>query len=123
MTAPEAPYGDVLRRRRVACGMTQQDLADRAGVAKSSLRSAEASVHKDPRSRALIEAALAAAESGASVLAPSGGLRFTATDGATHFVDADDWSPSSLSARDRVLCQALLSYALSRFKDDTPTTS
>ncbi len=117
-------YGQSIRRRRIACGLSQQDLADLAGVAKSTLRNVETGRVSVPRLADEIEGVLTRAENGAMAAKASvdgEGARclvYVAGDGSRHLIDADRWSPDSLHPSDRAVCRALPEYVLSRFDEE-----
>jgi DNA-binding XRE family transcriptional regulator len=111
---PEIPAeaGQAMRARRVACGLTQPDLAALAGVSMSTIRNIEKGRVQVARVRGKVETALAEFEAGSDAVPPRGpALLYVDMSGQTHEVDAEDFDLSSLSARDQTLYRALLAYA------------
>jgi DNA-binding XRE family transcriptional regulator len=105
--------GQAMRARRIACGLTQPDLAALAGVSMSTIRNIEVGRVQVPRVRGKVETALAEFESGSDAKHTHGpALLYIDMAGHAHEVDAEGFDVSSLPPRDQVLYRALLTYAL-----------
>src|SRR6516164_9225280 len=61
---PSAPFGELLRRARQAAGLTQEELAERAGLSRRGIADLESGARKTPRKDtvALLAAALGVSE-------------------------------------------------------------
>src|SRR5215211_2349028 len=75
-TGPASSFGDVLRRVRIAAGLTQEALAERAGLSVRGISDSERGVNRTPRKDTvalLMEALQPAGEDRAAFVAAAGG--------------------------------------------------
>lgn len=108
-----------VRRRRLARGLTQGQLADLAGVGRGTVRRIELGEATYPQTAFLVETAFSRFDDSAATSALTAGpvLLFVTPEGTRHAVDSDGWSAGVLSPRNRALLEALLGHATARLAD------
>jgi len=105
-----------LRKRRVACGLSQEDLAELASVSTSTIRNAETGRVEKPRLTQRIEQALTDYESGPGPTEI--GLTYRSFTGTSYHLDHEDLPVEDMPKVDREIAKALLRYALKRLEDE-----
>lgn len=110
------PFAVLVRRRRRERGLTQQQLADLAGVSRGTIRNIEGGMVPYASTTAQIDGAFDRFDESSAFVAIANGpaLVFVAADGAAHAVDSDQWNAAVLAPRDRTLLKALLGHATTR---------
>jgi transcriptional regulator with XRE-family HTH domain len=117
MTPAEAAMlRERLLRVRAQHGLSQQQIAEAAGVSRNTVSNIERSSNEDiaEHTRHLLEEALNVIEHGTGTPHRGPALLYVAVNGAVCGIDAEQFEPETLSARDRTLCRALLALAIDR---------
>lgn len=107
------------RDRRVALGLSERELADLAGVSRTSVRKADAGTDLRPVVRAAIDRALADAEEGKRAPLRRPGLYYVPREGgAPLHLTGDEGAPPITPPEESVL-RALLDYARTQYGEMT----
>jgi transcriptional regulator with XRE-family HTH domain len=118
------PIDPDTRRLRLERGLSQQDLAELAGVSRGTIRNAERGSPLEASTAHRIAEALrrfdGAAVTSKQAAGPS--LIYTATDGSRHEVDSDLWSIENLPPREQAILRALLDHVMNKAMTNTEGT-
>lgn len=104
------------RERRVALKLSERQLAEMAGVSRTSVRKAESGFELTHLVQAAIDRALDRAEAGGSAVGTRHGLYYVTRDGGVVNLTADEGVPL-IGRLEGSLLRALLGYALDQCQE------